>query len=384
MKNLYENEVDFKFNKTFTKKEKILFDFLIKKQDNILNKILSISLLKIKKILVLEELESIMKIFQKLSEKIILYTIFKFETIEKKGAFSIISSYYIEDNSIKINFTEEFKSIFQKNSYFQKNGFDIFLFFQNTHTITLYNFLKFNISMNKPIKISINKLKHLLNLDNTYDRFFDFEKIILKPSFKEISELTKKDIIYNKIKNKDSSNSKIIGLFLEIKDINEHEKSTLTNSIIEKIELSISISDIKKELWNKIFKSLDEKNYDYILKNVNYSLAHHPKNEFKSFFEEALEFNYFGNRFKNKVTKLSETFKSIEYIEKKYTSLAQLHSDLFKILANFKFNYLTLNPQFLKSLQMLNNRKEMEYFDNNFIIFAEYNQDEMSYISFLA
>lgn len=378
---LSEKEIDIKFNKVFSKKEKILFDFLLKDKEDILNNNTLVPILKIKKLLLLGELENILKIFQKLTEKIIIYTVFKLELIEKKGAFSIISSYHIEKNYIKVIFTEEFRSIFQKNSYFQKNDFDILLFFQNDYAIALYNFLKFNISMNKSIEISINKLKSLLGLEESYDRFFDFEKMILRPAFQEISKVTKKNIEYTKIKNRDSSNSKIIGLLLEIKDINEEEKATLTNSIIEKIEKVISVADIKKDLWAKVFKSLDDKSYDYIIKNVNYSIAHYPKNGFKLFFEEAIDLNYAENRFKNKIIKFSETFKCIENIEKKYTSLAQLHSDLFKILANLKFNYLTLNPQFLKSLQSLKVRKELEYFDNDFIIFAEYNDNEISYIS---
>lgn len=313
---LSEKEIDIKFNKVFSKKEKILFDFLLKDKEEILSNSILVPILKIKKLLMLGELENILKIFQKLTEKVIIYTIFKLELIEKKGAFSIISSYHIEKNNIKVIFTEEFRSIFQKNSYFQKNDFDILLFFQNDYAIALYNFLKFNISMNKSIEISINKLKSLLGLEKSYDRFFDFEKMILKPAFKEISKVTKKNIEYTKIKNRDSSNSKIIGLFLEIQDINEQEKASLANNVIEKIETAISITDIKKDLWAKVFKSLDDKSYEYIMKNVNYSIAHYPKNGFKLFFEEAIDLNYAENRFKNKITKFSETFKCIENIEK--------------------------------------------------------------------
>lgn len=378
---LSEKDIDIKFNKNFLKKERILFDFLTKDKEDILNNNIMIPILKIKKLLTLGELESILKVFQKLAEKVISYNIFRLEILERKGAFSIISSYYIEKNYIKVIFTEEFRSIFQKNSYFQKNDFDILLFFQNSYAITLYNFLKFNLSMNRSIEISTHKLKTILGLENSYDRFFDFEKMILKPAFKEIAQVTKKNIEYTKIKNKDASNSKIIGLLLEIKDINEQEKFTLANDIIEKIEATIVLGDEKKEIWDKVFKALDDKSLEQVMKNVNYSLAHYPKNGFKLFFEEAMDLNYADNRFKNKITKFSETFKCIENIEKKYTSLAQLHSDLFKILANLKFNYLTLNPQFLKSLQSLKVRKELEYFDNDFIIFAEYNENEISYIT---
>lgn len=376
-----EKDIKIQFNKSFFKKEKILFDFLTKDKEKILNNNVTIPILKIKRLLSVGELESILKIFQKLSEKLVNYSIYRLDILEKRGAFSIISSYYIEKNSIRVTFTEEFCSIFQKNSYFQKNDFNILLFFQNNYAIILYNFLKSNLSINKSLEISIHKLKTILGLENSYDRFFDFEKMILKPAFKEISQITKKNIEYSKIKNKDAKNSKIIGLSLEIKDVNEQEKFNIVSNILEKIEKIISLEEDRKEVYDKIFKTLDEKSLEYITKNVNYSLAHFPKNGFKVFLEESLDFNYAENRFKNKITKFSENFKCIENIEKKYLSLAQLHSDLFKILANLKFNYLTLNPQFLKSLQNLKTRKELEYFDTDFIIFAEYNDKEISYIA---
>lgn len=379
---LSEKDVDIRFNKNFLKKERILFDFLTKDKEMILGNNITIPILKIKKLLTLGELESILKVFQKLAEKVISYNIFRLEILERKGAFSIISSYYIEKNYIKVIFTEEFRSIFKKNSYFQMNDFDILLFFQNSSAITLYNFLKFNISMNKSIEISIHKLKSILGLEDSYDRFFDFEKMVLKPAFKEIAQVTKKNIEYTKIKNKDASNSKIIGLLLEIKDINEQEKFALANDILEKIENNVNLGEDRKEIFERVFKALDDRSFEQVIKNVNYSLAHYPKNGFKVFFEEALDLNYADNRFKNKITKFSETYKCIENIEKKYSSLAQLHSDLFKILANLRFHYLTLNPQFLKSLQSLKLRKELEYFDSDFIIFAEYNENEISYITF--
>lgn len=378
-----EQNVNFQFNKAFSKKERLLFNFLIKDKESILNKNLTISLLKIKKLLSIIETENIFKVFQKLIEKNISYTIFKLDILERKGSFSIISSYYIEKNFIIINFTEEFSSIFKKNSYFQKNNFDILIFFQNNYAIILYNFFKFNIAMNRPIEISIKKIKEILNLSKMYDRFFDFEKIVLKPAIEEIRQITKKKIEYQKIKNKDASNSKIIGLLFEISDIKEKEKIEITNNIMKKIELVLTISNEDRNyLWDKIFKSLENRSVEQVMKNINYSLAHYPKGNFKIFLEEALDFNYAENRFKNKINKFSETFKSIENIEKKYLTLAQFHTDLFKILANLKCNYITLNPKFLKSLQSLNLKKELEYFDNNFVIFAEYNENEISYISF--
>ena len=102
---LSEKEIDIKFNKVFSKKEKILFDFLLKDKEDILNNNILVPILKIKKLLMLGELENILKIFQKLTEKIIIYTVFKLELIEKKGSFF----YYI--------FIPYRKKLYQGNFY---------------------------------------------------------------------------------------------------------------------------------------------------------------------------------------------------------------------------------------------------------------------------
>lgn len=379
--NLSEKDISIQANKKFSKKEKILLEFLLKNKEEILENNISISILKIKKLLYLGELENILSFFQKFMEKTILYTIYRLDILERRGSFSILSSYYIEKDSIYLKFTDEFKSIFQKNSYFQKNDFETLLFLQNEYAIILYNLLKFNISLNRSLEISISKLKAILNLTDSYDRFFDFEKLILKPAFNEIAKVTKKNIEYKKIKNIDASNSKIIGLLLEIRDINEQEKINSTNTLIEIFEKNIISLENKQEIWNLIFNTIDDKGAEYIKKNIQYTIEHSQKNNIFLFLTEALTLDYYTNRYKNKIAKFSETFKQIEHIEKKYESIAQLHSDLFKILANLKFNYLTLNPHFLKSLQNLRIVHELEYFDNDFIIFAEYNSTGNSYIS---
>ena len=109
---LSEKEIDIKFNKVFSKKEKILFDFLLKDKEDILSNNILVPILKIKKLLLLGELENILKIFQKLSEKIIIYTVFKLELIEKKGDFLISYRKKLYQGNfyrrIQINFPKKF------------------------------------------------------------------------------------------------------------------------------------------------------------------------------------------------------------------------------------------------------------------------------------
>lgn len=69
--------------------------------------------------------------------------------------------------------------------------------------------------MNKSIEISIQKLKNLLGLEDSYDRFFDFEKMILKPAFQEISKVTKKILNIQKLRIEIPLTQKLLDCFLK-------------------------------------------------------------------------------------------------------------------------------------------------------------------------
>lgn len=62
-------------------------------------------------------------------------------------------------------------------------------------------------------KISISELKKIFEIDeNMYQRFYDLEVNIIKPTLKELSIIINTDINYIKIKSGNSKNNKVLGI----------------------------------------------------------------------------------------------------------------------------------------------------------------------------
>ena len=70
---------------------------------------------------------------------------------------------------------------------------------KSTHTLRVYELLKQYEKIGKR-KFLIDELKQYLGIENDYDRLFDLEKRVLKPSMEEINEQTDISINYQKIK----------------------------------------------------------------------------------------------------------------------------------------------------------------------------------------
>lgn len=70
---------------------------------------------------------------------------------------------------------------------------------QSAHSVRLYELLKQYEGL-KRRRIDLIDLREMLGFEDEYDRFFDFEKRVLKTSEKEINEFTDLTIAYTKIK----------------------------------------------------------------------------------------------------------------------------------------------------------------------------------------
>ncbi len=377
--NIQQNNTEIGFFKKMSSKEEILFDEILQNQKKILEGGLSLSKKKLIKILKTDDNEKLIKVIAKLTSNFITYKTWRFDLIDRQGGINIISSYSLEENHIFLDFSHDFIQVFKKSSYYNEHNFDKLIALRGFYSNTLFSLFKNSMNLNKTFEISLPRLKKILDLEGAYGRFYDFETKILIPNLKKVEKSISRKITYKKIKNKNALNSKVIGLRFDITDTHEHEYIDMTNNLMSLIKNSITFE--KNRVWNIIYGSLEEKTFDYIKKNINYCNLHSPKNQFNTFLFEALEYDYSANRYKNKIRKYRENYKELRNIEKPFTSLGKLHSEIFKILVSLKFNYLTINPNFLKALQSLKKNNEFEYFDNNYMIFAEFNIDGDSYIN---
>ncbi len=377
--NIQQNNAELSFYKKMSSKEEILLDEILMNQKKILEGTLVLSKKRLMKILNITDEEKILKIISRLSSNFIIYTTWRFDLIDRQGGINIVSSYLLEEKQLTLNFSNDFMLIFKKSSYYNNYSFDKLISLRGFYSNALFLLFKNSISLNRTFEISLLQLKKILDLEGVYSRFYDFEMKILIPNIKKVEKAISKKISYKRIKNKNAFNSKIIGLHFNITDTHDQEYIDMTNNLISFIKKGIIYE--KNVVWNIIHNSLEEKTFDYIKRNIIYCNLHLSKKQFSTFLYEALKYDYFKNRYKNKIRKYRESYKELRSIEKTFTSLGKLHSEVFKILVSLKFNYLTINPNFLKALQSLKKNNEFEYFDNNYIIFVEFNIDGDSYIN---
>ena len=123
------------------------------------------------------------------------------------------------------------------------------LYLKNKHSIRIYELLKQYKNRAANIRqFNLIEFKKTLMLEeNQYDRFYDFDRFVLKPSMEEINEFTDINIKYEKI----TKGRKITG----IKYIVDY--STDDDSYIEYLNESYNISEfkLKSGLENEHFDS---------------------------------------------------------------------------------------------------------------------------------
>ncbi|MGB6127243.1 MAG: replication initiation protein [Psychrilyobacter sp.] len=377
MFNLSEKDIILNFNKKFTKKENDFFEFITKSLDKDKNKKIIFSETRLKKIINIESREKIISFFKKISGKKIYYSIYRYSDLEEVGILNIISLFTIKNNQYEVEIDNNFHSIFIEGSYFYENNFKTLIHLKSNYSRIFFNIIKFNFSLNKAIELPIDKLKKALDIKiGSHDRFYDFEKLIIKPCLKDISLAIGEKINYLKIKKSESKNSKVLAIKIEIKKNNEdiNDLRLLMESITAILKTESS------NIWSFLNLKYKEKGLEYVHNNVTYAIDHGLGEDFENFLTNSITYDYFNTRFKNKISKFLVERKIYYESSSKIDSLGAFHSDIFKALTILKFYYLTLNPSFLKALMNIKNKNEFEYQDSKFLIIAEFNSNSDSHI----
>ncbi len=374
-----EYDIFIDFHKKINKREKFFLEFLIEKiKNNFENpneKTLVFEIEVLFKVLNITEKEEFERFMNSFSEKRIIYKCKKFNLLTFEGSLYPVASFEFNDEKFYIDISEKFYSIFSaEENNFKELYFDILLQFDSMIVKKLFLFLINNKSINDTLEVSEEYLKEYLELSNTYDRFYDFEKNVLKKSIAQIEKYTPLKIKYEKIKNKSYLNSKIVGIKFYIIDNVRSNLSKQTNELLKGYEdLFVKYNKI----WDYTLSVLSKKGYEYVKKNISYTILHR-KDNMDRYIVEALKYNHYDNRLKNRVAKFSETHKLVFDEEKHYASLADLHTEFFKIIANLNLFYLTQVDTFYRELYKLKKYNELEYIDNQIAVFIEYNGEYQS------
>ena len=353
------------FTKRFSKNDILFKQFLIKHIVSTDEKKLEIKENEIKKIISLPHGETVDSFLSKFCSKRIVIYYGKSKLNPYELSLSIVASYLKIEDRYKIKISDDFYKIFNS----EKNDFKLFylnilLSFSNTISRNLFNLLK-SISNEAFLEISLEELKSYLNIEESYDRFFDFEHKILVPALKEIEEFLLYKVEYSKIKESNSKNSKIKGIRFDIiqtADNNREKNLTLL------FELFNPFAKNEKLLQEFITKQSFLYSFNYLKRNIEYSLLHSCKN-LDSFLIEAIEKDYVNTRFKNKFKDFSKQYTLISNLNQNFTSLDDFRDNIFKEIDKKKLSELSILVKFMKS--------SFQLFKNNFLTNEALNKNEI-------
>ena len=149
-----------------------------------------------------------------------------------------------------LNFKKRF-NIFEFSSHILDEKIKKMLKFKERYS---YRFYQEILNSEKNIlNISMNNLRDILEIQETYDRFYDIEKNLLKPIFKDLTTIGELDIEYEKDKSGEYKSAKILGIKI-IKDYKNSEVNevkpifTLTKTFKNLFELHSELMEIYKKL----------------------------------------------------------------------------------------------------------------------------------------
>lgn len=158
-----------------------------------------------------------------------------------KKRFNILNSYFFERDYV----------IFEFSSHILDEKIKKMLKFKERYS---YRFYQGILNSEKSIlNISMNNLRDILEIQETYDRFYDIEKNLLKPIFKDLTTIGELDIEYEKDKSGEYKSAKILGIKI-IKDYKNSETDevkpifTLTKTFKNLFELHSELMEIYKKL----------------------------------------------------------------------------------------------------------------------------------------
>lgn len=343
---------EIQFTKKFSKNDTLFKQYLIKKIIITDEKVFQITQKDIEKIMTFPHKENLDSFLIKFCSKRIIINYRKSKLDSYELSLNIISSYLKHNDNYTIKLSDDFYKIFNS----EKNDFKLFnlntlLSFSNTISRDLFSLIKDTYNESS-IEIALEDLKSYLNIDDSYDRFFDFERKILIPSLKEIEEFVSYKIEYSKIKDSLSRNGRVKGVRFDIIQTPDNKREKNLSLLYELIIPFAKNSEILKEFIKNqsVFHS-----FNYLKNNIEYSLLHSGQN-FDSFLIEVIKNDYVNTRFKNKVKNYAEKYILISNINQNFTTLDDFKTRVLKEINDKKIHELSLILKFFKhSLDKIEN-----------------------------
>ena len=354
--------VNIEFNKNFSMIEKDFFELLLFNFD-LDSANLNFDTKDLLKLLNLKSEEKLQQFFINLIGKKIIYSISKDNKTLYNGVFSFIHSYFQKKGKIYISIAEELKLFLAGENIFYHFNFKKHVFMERNMSLILHGYLS-SILPNTSLTTSVTELKELFDLENSYTRYYDFEKHVLKKVIKNINKYTDLEVKYKK-----TVNSLINFTFKNTLENNIFEK---TKEIMETIKNKVSNEE---NMYNLILNYLEKRGFNYVHNNVMHVYNLKNIRSFDNHLKKALLYDLFSSNQKKQEIKNEHVLFFEKYHV--YKNSVLLQNDLYKYINSIL--YVTSSLEELYSFEVINEIKNLE----NGSVFSYENDDFKIFVEFL-
>lgn len=273
-----------------------------------------------------EEKKDLNIFLEKLSKKRVTYCLKNLY-----GFSSLFASVINVSESLSFYLSHEITESFNFGTKFYNYDFkSFFLFNEKSSPLFFLEILKRKKDTENEIIISISDLKNILMIENAYDRFYDFERYILKKIFYDVNLFSRFNFSYEKIKK----DGRISGLKILFDDFESIQENPDINHLIS---LAKNHTENYKKLLELVSSALKIKDTETVKKEIIFSIESYTQN-FDRFLEKV---------FNGKID-IYEDLNIVNYYEKEYSNFYTFQSDVIKELKNHTENrslleYLSLS-----------------------------------------
>ena len=365
--------IKLEFSKKITKNEKIFLKLLFFRiiSDSLFLKKAEIRFEEILSTLEFDSIDNLTTFFKTLSEKYILFS----TDAQFSGSFGIISSFILHSDYCQIFFTEEFKSCFSlKKNFFSLLDIEKFIFMNDSFSFNFYNNIIKNLKNKNEVTLPVSLVKMYLNTDNKYERFFDFEKHILKKAISDINTFTDFSVEYEKIKESKKATNKIISINFFINKSRQSYKP-YDNKIYKMLELIKEKISNPEEIYHLFVLYVTKRGYKYVYDNIDYV-----KNSFSEDFEKNLKKSLMLNLASNNLKLFVNVSKSVKSpivlfytLTRKLNKIKRHYPKIEELMHNFKLRNID-------SISYFNDKDSFEFSNKYIRIFVKYYSSKKSII----
>ena len=374
--NLQKKDIQLEFSKKITKDEKIflkLLFFKIVSDSTFLEK----AEIRFEEILSIPEFSSInnfTSFFKTLSEKYISFYVFS-PNVKFSGSFGIFSSFILHTDYCQLFFTEEFKNCFSlKKSFFSLLEIEKFIFMTDSFSFGFYNNIIKNAKDKNEVCLPLSSVKLYLNADNKYERFFDFEKHILKKAVLDINTFTEFNIEYKKIKDGARLTNKITEITFLVKK-SEKIYTPYDDTIYKTVELIKEYVEKPEEIYRLLVMYVAKRGYKYVQDNIDY-LKNYSFGNFERNLKKALLLDWAYNNLKLYID-INRTVKSpivlFYTLTRKINEIKRHYPEIESLLQDFELKNI-------HSISYFNDSDYFEFINGEIGIYVKYYSDKKSII----